>query len=211
MSVRRPVRADSMAREQRAASRELGCLRRHRHAVAVGTVEPQRVAEQLVFDPEQLAALGGEVPAPGETHRRAASGAVEGLGDRRPPVHHHRLLALVRHRQTPDVEGLACVAVVGRAIDAPEHEAGVAELELTEAGDDGVPDDVALEPGLLGAAAADFDHGAQSPPPGVGQLRDTRRRSRGTPARLRDRDGGPSSAVLVRGTDHATGCEGRVR
>ena len=102
------------------------------------------------------------MPAAGEAHRRSAGGPVEGLGDRRPPVDDDRLLALVGHGEAADVEDLPHVAVAGGPVDAPEAEAGVAELELAQPGDDRVPDDVALEAGLLGAAPADLDHRAQA-------------------------------------------------
>ena len=61
------------------------------------------LAEQLVLDGEELAALGGEVPPPGQAHRVAAGGPVEGLGHRRPPVDDDRLPLLVGHRQPADV------------------------------------------------------------------------------------------------------------
>ena len=64
------------------------------------------LAEQLVLDAEQLAALDGEVAAAGQAHRVAPGGPVERLGDRRPPVDHDRLAVLVGHGQPADVEAL---------------------------------------------------------------------------------------------------------
>ena len=117
------------------------------------------LAEELVLDPEQLAAARGEVPAAGQAHRVTAGRPVEGLGHRRPPVDHHRLLPPVRHGQAPDVEGLA--AVVGVTIDAAEQQRRVAQVELGQPVGDGVEDDVALEASLLGAALAHLDHALQ--------------------------------------------------
>ena len=64
------------------------------------------LAEQLVLEPEQLAALDGEVAAAGEAHRLTAGRPVERLGDRRPPVDHDRLAVLVGDGEAADVEAL---------------------------------------------------------------------------------------------------------
>ena len=78
---------------------------------------------------------GGEVAAARQPHRRAAGGPVEGLGDRRPPVDDDRLLVLVGHGEAADVEGVAAASPLSAvAVDAPEHEAGVAELRARAGG-----------------------------------------------------------------------------
>ena len=130
---------------------------------AVAAARAAALAEQLVLDVEERAAPGGEVAAAGQAHRLAAGGPVERLGHRGPPVDDDRLLVLVGHRQAPDVVGVArrrlrVAVAVARLVDAPEHERGVAEVELGEPVGDRVLDHVALEPGLLGAAPADLDH-----------------------------------------------------
>ena len=75
---------------------------RWRRSPAVGRLVADAevaLAEQLVLDAEQLAALDGEVPAAGQAHRVAAGGAVERLGDRRPPVDDHRARCARRPRR----------------------------------------------------------------------------------------------------------------
>ena len=95
-----------------------------------------------------------------EAHRRPTGRPVEGLGDRRPPVDDDGLLLVVGHREAADVEGVAALA--GAAVDAAEHERGVAQIEVREALDDVLVDHVPLPAGLLGAAPADLDHRAQA-------------------------------------------------
>jgi hypothetical protein len=46
----------------------------------------------------------------------------------------------------------------GLTVDATEAEGRVTQVQLSQAVDDRVPDDVPLEAGLLGAAPADLDH-----------------------------------------------------
>ena len=117
--------------------------------------------------PSSDAGPGGEVAAAGQAHRLPAGGPVEGLGDRGPPVDDDRVAVLVGDRHPADVEGVAAPGGpldegmsrrFGLGVDATEDERRLAELELLEPVGDGVPDDVALEAGLLGAAAADLDH-----------------------------------------------------
>ena len=182
--------------------------------VPVVEAEPRRgVAEQLVLDVEQRAAPGGEVATAGQAHRFAPGGPVEGLGHRSPPVDDHRLLVLVADRDAADVEGRGVVL----AVDAPEAQRGVAQLELGEPLEHGVPDDVALEARLLGAAPTHLDHrghaGGRLPrrleagvgPIDVGLLgieigMCCHGLLRGRPPR-----GMPDGEGPPRGTDHATG------
>ncbi len=167
------------------------------------------VAEQLVLDAEEGAAPGGEVAAAGQAHGLAAGRPVEGLGDRGPPVDDDRLTVLVGDRHPPDVEGtgavvvrlvvgpvlVGLVTVAGRwrrprgvlEVDPAEHQGGVAQVELPEPGGDGVPDHVALEPGLLGAAPAHLDHLLEPGCAACEPARGSRRRGRCTPVRPRDR------------------------
>ena len=156
MSESRPVRASSSA--------VISVLRPRISRPSSTTDElaaeqPGRLAEELVLDGEELAATGGEVAAADEPHRLAPGGPVEGLGDRRPPVDHERLAVLVGHRQAADV--VAVAAVPAGAVDAPEHEAGVAELQRGQPLGDVALDHLPLPAGLLGAALAHLDHRAQ--------------------------------------------------
>ena len=80
------------------------------------------------------------------------------------PVDHHRILRLVGHGEAADVEALGRVPGVpsepSRSM-RPNTSEGVAQVQLGEAVGDGLPDDLPLVAGLLGAACADLDHGAQ--------------------------------------------------
>ncbi len=85
------------------------------------------VAEQLVFEIENPAALGEEVTPPGEAHRLRAGGTVKGLGHRRPPVDDQRFLVVVGHSKPADVERLGHwnrLAVGGRRRDAGSRARG---------------------------------------------------------------------------------------
>jgi hypothetical protein len=120
---------------------------------------PGTLAEQLVLDAEQLPAPGGEVSAPHQPHRRPAGGPVEGLGDGCPPVDHQGFLVLVGDGHAADVEGVA----TGGAglVDAPEHQAGITEVQIVEAAGDAALDDLPLPAGLLGPTLPDLDHRPQ--------------------------------------------------
>ena len=120
---------------------------------------PRTLAEQLVLDAEQLPAPGGEVAATHQSHRRPPGGSVEGLGHRRPPVDHEGLLALVGDRHTADVEGVAPVGA--GLVDAPEHQAGIAQVQVVETVGDVALDDLPLPAGLLGATLPNLDHRPQ--------------------------------------------------
>ena len=60
--------------------------------------------EDLVVEADQAPAVGLEVPAAGDAHRLDRGGAVERLGDRRPPVDHERREVVVGDRDPADVE-----------------------------------------------------------------------------------------------------------
>ncbi|MEJ7720635.1 MAG: hypothetical protein WKF58_09390 [Ilumatobacteraceae bacterium] len=125
-------------------------------------------AEEFVFQAEQRPSLDGEVPPPGQTHRLTSGGAVEGLGHRRPPVDDDRFAFLVGHCEAADVVRL----VVG-AVDAPEHEGSITEIEIDKALDQGFVDGVALEPRLERAAEIGFVQGSR-PPSGLASGFETR-------------------------------------
>jgi hypothetical protein len=55
---------------------------------------------------------------------------------------------LVGHGEAADVEALHGVGALGVAVDAPEDQGGVAEIEVGEALDQGLVEGVTLEPGL---------------------------------------------------------------
>ena len=120
-------------------------------------------AEQLVLDAEQVPALDGEVAAAHEAHRLAAGGPVERLGDRRPPVDDDRLGLLVGDGEAADVEALGRGRALGVAVDAPEHECGVAEVEVGQPLDQGLVERVALEAGLERAAEVGLVEVAEPP------------------------------------------------
>ena len=105
-------------------------------------------AEQLVLDAEHVPALDGEVAAAHEAHRLAAGRPVERLGDGRPPVDDDRLGLLVGDGEAADVEALGGGRALGVAVDAPEDERGVAEVEVGQPLDQGLVERVALETGL---------------------------------------------------------------
>ena len=110
------------------------------------------LAEQLVLQPQQGAALHGEVPAAGEAHRLAAGGPVERLGDGCPPVDDDRFALLVGDRQAADVERLEPVGCLGHPVDAAEDQRCVAEVELGQPVDHGLVEHIALVARLKGAA-----------------------------------------------------------
>ena len=90
----------------------------------------------------------------------AAGGPVEGLGHGGPPVDDQGLALLVGHRQAADV--VAVAALAAGAVDAAEHEAGVAQLQGGQPLGDVALDHLPLPPGLLGAALADLHHRPQA-------------------------------------------------
>ena len=145
--------------------------------------------------PSSWRPAGGEVAAAGQAHRLAAGGPVERLGDRRPPVDDHRLLVLVGHREAADVEGLAARRRARGRCGRTQR--GVAQLQLGEPVGDRVPDDLALEAGLLGAAPADLDHALEPGRRRCAPPRGSRRRGRCRPARPRGRDGSPCGRAAV--------------
>jgi hypothetical protein len=144
--------------------RDEGAGAAHGRAVVVddqlAAEHARRLAEQLVLDAEELAAPRGEVPAADEAHGRAAGGPVERLGDRGAPVDDQRLLRLVGHGDAADVERLTALGT--RLVDAAEHQAGVADVEVVEARGDVALDHLAFPSGLLGSALANLDHGPEA-------------------------------------------------
>ena len=125
--------------------------------------------------PSSVAPLDREVAAAGEAHRVAACGAVERLGDRRPPVDHDRLGVLVGDRQAADVEplqlavtfvaavGCAVAVALDMAVDAAEDQRRLAEIEVGESLDHGFVERVALESGLERAAEIGLVEVTQTP------------------------------------------------
>ncbi len=121
------------------------------------------LAEQLVFDAEQLLALDGEMPAPGDAHRIATGGAVERFGDGCPPVDHDGLAVFVGHRQPADVEALEPVGRLRVPVDPPEDQRGIAEVEVGQPLHQRLVERVALEAGLERAAEIGLGHVAHTP------------------------------------------------
>ena len=113
------------------------------------------LAEQLVLEAEELAALHREVAPPQQAHRLAPGGAVERLGDRCPPVDHDRVAVLVGDGEPADVEALDRVGPFRMAVDAAEHECGTAEVELGQPVDQGFVEDITFVARLERPADAD--------------------------------------------------------
>ena len=114
------------------------------------------LAEQLVLEAEDRATFDGEVTPAKQTHRLPPRCSIERLGDRRPPVDDHWFRVLVGDRQPADVEALRAARLLGTAVDAAEHQRGVAEIELVETLDEGLVEGIALEPSLHRAAEIGF-------------------------------------------------------
>ena len=132
-------------------------------------------AIEFVFDAEQVAPLNGEVTTARQAHRFATSGPVKRLGHRRAPIDHDGFAIVVGNSQTTDVKTLdnrRVVSVgftshgVAVAIDTSKDKRCIAQIELGEAIDQGLVEDVALVTGLSGAAQRAFVDVAQLP--GVG-------------------------------------------
>ncbi len=134
-----------------------------RHQPVV-VADPQVTAtEELVLEAEHRAPLDDEVAAAQQPHRLAPGGPVERLGDGGPPVDHDRLGPLVGDRQAADVERLGGVRALGVAVDAPEDEGRIAEVEVGEALDQGLVERIALESGLERATEIGLVEVAQTP------------------------------------------------
>ena len=121
------------------------------------------LAEEFVFDTEQLATLDGKVTSTSEPHRLATRRSIERLGYRRAPVDHHWFALLVGDGQTTDVETLDALAL--HAIDTTEHQRRVAEVEIGEARQKLLVESIALVTGLEGAPRVGLVQTAD--PPGV--------------------------------------------
>ena len=106
-------------------------LAHHREPGLLGGVG----VEHLVVEPEQAAAPGLEVAAPGDAHGVDGGRAVERLGDRGPPVDDQRHEVVVVHRDAADVErAVGLVGGLREHVEAPEAQRGVADVEARRAG-----------------------------------------------------------------------------
>ena len=101
--------------------------------------------------------------AAAQPHRLPTGRPVERLGHRGPPVDHDRFAVVVGDGEATDVEALELVRRFGEAVDAAEHEGGVAQIELGEPVDQGFVEHVALVARLEGAAEGGFAEVAQLP------------------------------------------------
>ena len=125
-------------------------------------------AEQFIFDPEQRAALDGEVTTTNESHRLATRRSIERLGHWRAPVDDDRLSIEVRDRETTDVETLEPRVPLCGPVDPPEDEGGIPEVQLGEASEQLLVEGIALVAGLEGAAGARLIQVADAPGVGLG-------------------------------------------
>ena len=130
------------------------------------------VAEQLVLDAQDGAAFDGEVAAALQAHRLAAGRPVERLGDRSAPVDDDGLANSGRRWPAGRCGSSPCRLGSGRcpgrrlfgsAVDPPEHQCGIAEVELVEPLDKGFVEGVALETGLHRAAEVGLVEVSQAP------------------------------------------------
>jgi hypothetical protein len=124
-------------------------------AAVIGT-EPLEVTEELILEADNRAAATHEVTSTSQAHRHRSGGAVEGLCHGCPPVDHNRFLVIVPDSDTADVE--APVAYLWFLVYAAKDKGCIAEVQLLQTERHGPPDGLALEPGLIGSAAADLDH-----------------------------------------------------
>ena len=134
-----------------------------RHQAVVVADAQVAAAEELVLETEHRPTLDDEVAPPQKPHRLAPGRPVERLGDWRPPVDDDRLGPLVGDGQPADVERLGRGRALGVAVDTPEDESGVAEVEVGEPLDQRLVEGVALEPGLERAAEVRLVEVAQTP------------------------------------------------
>ena len=115
--------------------------------------------EPLVLDPDDPAALEGQVAPEHQALGIATGGPVEGLGDGGTPVHHQGVVVGAVDGQPADVEGLGVRAgpvgrtrwrcrrlVVPDPVDPPEGQGLVPDVQLLEPGQAGPDDDVPLGP-----------------------------------------------------------------
>ena len=136
------------------------------------------IAEEFIFDTEQVATLHCEMAATGEAHRLAPSGAIERLGHGCTPIDYDGLAVVVGHCETADVEALGWAWLISSAvtferfamaIDPAEHQRRIAQIELREPIDECFIEHIALVARLYGAPEGALVDIAQFP--GVGAAR----------------------------------------
>ena len=154
-------------REQRAVATQTG----GRFCKAVVVTNPDvAIAKEFVFDSQKLSPLNRKMPTPRQTHGFAAGGAVERLGHRRAPVDDDGLSLLVGDGQTTNVEALQLVGAFRKAIDAPEHQSRVTQIELRQPIDESFVENVPFVTSLERSAKARLAEVAQFPGIGTAQL-----------------------------------------
>ena len=190
------ARARRAASSSRGAGAPVGSVVRH-EPVVVADAEVA-LAEQLVLDAEQVAALDGEVAAADQAHRLARRW--RGRTARRPAPASRRRPARTARRPPPGGRCGSSRSVVGRlgvAVDAAEHQRGVAEIEVGQPLDQRLVERVALEAGLERAAEVGLGEVPQPPRCRLGSARGTRRRDRCRPARRPDQGAAASFGLQV--------------
>ncbi len=116
--------------------------------------------EHLVVERGDVTATASdEVAAPHHVHRLDGRRPVERFGDRSAPVDDERVVLGVVDREAADVPR-GRFRRVRFQVEAPEQQGGLADVELGEAAGGDLVGDVALEPGLVGAAGAHLRVGA---------------------------------------------------
>ena len=112
------------------------------------------------------------MPAAGEALRIETRCPVEGLGHGGAPVDDEWFVIRARDGEAADVERLSQQGVLrsrlhpglGEAVDSPEIERLVPDVELLQTGQAGPHDDVALGAGLERASPAEVEHALQHLP-----------------------------------------------
>ena len=113
--------------EQRALSAKLRCLQPF-----VSTNAEVVLAEQLVFNGHQRATIHHEVATTHQLHGVSTGGPIERLSDRSPPVDDQLIAVGVCHGKAPDVERFGVATRIGCAIDSPEHQGGIPDIEVVQ-------------------------------------------------------------------------------
>ena len=111
--------------------------------------------EHLVVDAEESPTLGLEVPTAGDAHGLDCGGAVEGLGDRGPPVDDQWRQVVVGDRDPADVVRGRLAALPRPEVEPPEAQRRLADVEAGQPAAGVRLGGLALEPGLVRAAAGD--------------------------------------------------------
>jgi hypothetical protein len=110
-----------------------------------------------------LTTLYREMPPAREPHRFAPGRPVERLGDRCSPVDDDGFARLVRDCESTDVKTLDLLGALRITVDPAEDQCGITEVELRQAVDERLIEDVAFVARLESAAETGLGQVAQFP------------------------------------------------